>query len=240
MLKCLLIINEIERENRMKSMKKKVISGILAGMLLIPGFAGMHNAEAVPADEQMERSVRPPLPPKLSEREKNEIAKEVVSQYDVDEGEVRSALEERRPLDDIYYAGMLAKASGRSFREVISMKADWWEVERRLGVTEEQIATVISDMVARDVAMRSELDEAVVKRLLDAHYRPRDIRIAGRIAKAAKKDVQSVLDMKKINQRWRDVARELGVSLDVLRPRNSTDEQEDAEAAQAEVGAAAK
>ena len=218
----------------MKLMKKKMVSGILAGALFLTGFSGACAVQAAPMDEQMSQSEDRMAPLKLTDQEKGELAKAVAVQYDVDENEVRAALDANRRLEDIYYAGVLAKASGKSFQTVISMKADWLEVEQKLNLTEEKILEVVDEITVKNVAVRSGLDEAVVRQLMKNNYRLRDIRIAGLLAKETGKDVQSILDMKEINTNWRDVAQELGVDPEVLRPRSAADEQEDAEAAMEE------
>lgn len=71
--------------------------------------------------------------------------------------------------------------------------------------------------VAKRIAEYGNLEEAVALQLLKDGYRGRDIEMAGRLAKASGKDVQAVLAMKKINNRWYDVADALGVAWDDIR-----------------------
>ena len=87
----------------------------------------------------------------------------------------------------------------------------------------------MKDMVVEDIALRSSLGKETVRKLMDEHYHPRDIRIAGRLADASKKDVHEVLGMKTINKRWIDVANELKVDPGIIRPRSPQEEEEDAE-----------
>lgn len=203
------------------SLSKKVLAGVLAGTFLFGGVAAPAFAAPPPPPQQQ-----------MSAADMQALAKDVATQYDVNESEVLAALKEDRPMDDIYYAAMLAKVSGKSFRQVFAMKADWFDVMRALGVTKEKYEATMKDMVADDVAKRSELDVNTVKKLMDQKYFPRDIRIAARLAKASGKDVQSVLNMKKINQRWFDIAKELGVDPGLVRPRNPREESEDEDAEQ--------
>ncbi len=209
----------------MKSFKKRILAGLTAGTLLFTGFAGSVYAA--------ERPDAPP-PGKAQKIDSDTLAKEIAQQYDVNEKEVLAALKENKPLDDVYYAAIFAKASGKSFRQVFAMKSDWFDVMKALGITREKYDATVRELMAKDIAARSELDIKTVEKLMDKHYRPRDIRIAGRLAKASGKDVQSILDMKKINQRWFDVAKELGVNPEVTRPRSPADEAEDAEQEQPE------
>lgn len=207
------------------NMKEKMLAGVLAGAFIFSVSAG---SPAAFAEEQ-----KPPPKaeqPRMSKAEIDALAKDIAQQYGVNQTEVRTALGEDRLMDDIYYAAMLAKISGKSFANVLSMKADWFDVMKKLNITPEQWKNVLRDMTAEDIASRSYLDKETVKKLMDEHYSPRDIRTAGRLAHAAKKDVRSVLNMKRINQHWFDVAKELKVDPKVVRPRTPAEEEEDKEA----------
>ena len=208
----------------MKSFNKKILAGVLAGTLL---FAGCPVIYAAPKGE----------PPQHQEKvDLNQLAKDFAEQYGINEKDVLAALKEGRAFDDISYAAIFAKVSGKSFNQVLSMKADWFDVMRKLGITREKYEETVRDLLIEDIATRSELDNATVKKLMEAHYFPRDIRIAGRLAKASGKDVQTILDMKKINMRWLDVAKELNVDQKLVRPRNAAEEQEDAQTDQPQDG----
>ncbi|MBR1858412.1 MAG: hypothetical protein IJ797_02820 [Selenomonadaceae bacterium] len=211
----------------MKSVSKTLLAAVIAGSVAFIGVNDIQTAQAAnaAANQTEATAENQQQPPRINI---DKIAKEIAEIYGVKESEVRDALNAKKPLDDIYYAAMLAKVSGKSFKKVLSMKADWWDVQDALGITEEQIHTVMEDMMISDISVRSNVPEETVRKLLKEHYHPRDIRIAGRLANAAHKDIQSVLDMKKINQRWRDVANELGVSESLVRPRGPIEEQEEA------------
>ena len=200
---------------------KKSIVAALAAIAFVAA-PGTSISEAAPKDE--------PKPTVEEQINVDEYAKAVAEQYDVNEEQVKAALKAQRPLDDIDYAAMLAKVSGKSFQQVLNMKADWFDVMQQLGITFEKYKSTVRDLEAADIAKRSGLEKATVLKLLDEHYFPRDIRIAGRLAKAAGKDVREVLGMKKINYHWFDVADELKVSRDLVRPKGPADEAEDKEA----------
>lgn len=74
--------------------------------------------------------------------------------------------------------------------------------------------------VAKHIAERGNVEEATALQLLQGGYHGRDIDHAGIIAKAAGKDIRDVLSMKKINNRWSDVAAALGVALEDLRSQD--------------------
>ncbi len=206
----------------MKSLKKKVLTGLLSGVFVF-GAAGLVAAapsEGAPPVEEQQVDL-------------NALAKEIAGQYGVNQAEVRKALGEERAMDDIYYAAILAKACNRSFAEVISMKADWFEVMKKLGMTREKYMKTVRGLEAQDIASRVGIKESEALKLLEEHYHPRDIRIAGRLAQAAKKDIRSVLAMKTLNKRWIDVAEDLKVDRKLIMPRSPLEEQEDKDANEA-------
>lgn len=204
--------------------KKKMLTGILSGAVLLSVSFGSPMVQAAPADNDMG------APPAMSEADLDNMAEEIATQYGVDQEEVRTALGEEHFMDDIYYAAMLAKISGKPFSTVLSMKVDWIDVMRELGVTREMWDSVLKDMVAEDIAARSSLSKDVVSKLMEEHYIPRDIRTAGRLAEASGKDVYEILGMKKTDTTWIDVAKELKVDPKVIKPRTPDEEQEDLEA----------
>ena len=209
----------------MKLLKKKLLAAVIAGSIAFIGVNDIQTVQAAKnATNQTEATANEQQPPRINI---DKLAKEIAEIYDVNESEVRTALSENRSLDDIYYAAIFAKVSGKSFRQVFAMKSDWFDVMQALGITEEKYDEVVRDLMIEDIANRSNVDKKTVRKLLDNHYHPRDIRIAGRLAKAANKNVQAVLDMKKINQRWIDVADELGVDRKLVRPRTPIEEEED-------------
>lgn len=198
----------------MQMRAKKFFAMLLTGALL---FAAPVAVSAAPEDEGAP----------INAVELNALAKEIADQYGVNQDEVRKSLGEGRFMDDIYSAAMLAKLSGKSFATVLSMKQDWFDVMVKLGVTREHWESSLKDMTAADIAQRSNLKKEVVLKLINGHYNPRDIRIAGRLASASKKDVQTVLNMKTINKRWIDVADELKVDRKLIMPRSPMEEEED-------------
>lgn len=199
----------------MKFLKKKILTGLLSTAIVFNGFSFAYAAD----DNENKQ-------PKVN---LSEMAKEIAEQYDVNDQEVLNALKENRSLDDIYYAAIFSKVSGKSFRQVFSMKSDWFDVMQALGITREKYDETVLELMIKDISRRSEVSESEVKKLLEKKYRPMDIRIAGRLAKASGKKVQDILDMKKINQRWTDIADELKVDKKLVRPRTPMEEAENEE-----------
>ncbi|SFT83135.1 hypothetical protein SAMN02910356_02330 [Selenomonas sp. GACV-9] len=209
----------------MKSMKKKLLAGMVAGAVLTG--IGL-NATEVKAAENMDRPApatmhkagqRPQHPP--VQMSADEAAKNIHETFGVDESEVKAAINEHKDFQDIGQAAMLSKISGKSFKDVLAMKTEsnnWPEVGKSLGVTHEQIEEQMITMQAAKIEQKAGVAKDTAISLLKNGYHARDIECAGLLAKAAGKDVQAVLDMKKINNSWMDVASELGVDKSVLIP----------------------
>ena len=211
--------------DNMKSMKKKLLAGVVAGAVLTG--VGL-NATSVKAAENMQRQTPPPMhqqgqmgqhPP--VQMSADEAAKNIHETFGVDEAEVKAAITAHKDFRDIGQAAMLSKISGKSFKDVLGMKTEknnWPEIGKSLGVTREQVETQMLTMQAMHIEKKANIGKDRVLALLKNGYQARDTECAGLLAKAAGKDVQAVLDMKKINNRWTDVAAELGVDKNVLRP----------------------
>ena len=207
----------------MKSANKKLLAGILAGAMLTGIGVNAASAKSVShADKHqrptvMQKGKMAPCPP--VQMSADDAAKKVHDTFGVDEKEVKSAIEDGKDIRDIGQAAMFANISGKSFKDVMGMKTDtkdWPEVGKELGITQEQVKDKMATMQAKDIAEKASVDENTAATLLKNGYRAHDIVAAGILAKAANKDIQSVLDMKKINNRWGDVADQLGVDKSVL------------------------
>lgn len=193
--------------------QRKIVAGIVAGLVLTAGGFGVLSAQsqdkaAVQPRYCMTQGERPDgQPPRMTT---DEVAKHIAASFGVDEKQVKSALDDNKDFRDIGQAAMLAKISGKSFEDVLALKTDdkdWRTIGRSLGVTREKVASVRCEMTAKDLSQDGNVDETTAMNLLQAW----DISWAAALAKAADKDIQSVLDLKKINNRWSDVAEQLGV-----------------------------
>ena len=72
-------------------------------------------------------------------------------------------------------------------------------------------------MAGRLADDKTNLTKDEARELLREGYHPRDVRAAGILGKAANKSARDVLALKKINNGWDDVAKELGLDAGVLR-----------------------
>lgn len=211
-------------------MRKKMLAGIVAGALMAGAGFGMLSGQAQAADKNVQNG-RPDRPPVMrghrgAERpmmnmNPDEVAKQLNKTFGVSEQEVKAALNEKRDFHDIGQAAMLSKISGKSLKDVLAMKTEgknWPAVGKELGVKPEQVRAQMNEMTANRMAEHGDIDKAKALSLLNNGYKPMDISMAAKLAKLTNKDIQAVLDMKKINNTWGDVAQQLGVDKEALRP----------------------
>ncbi|MCR5757935.1 MAG: Tat pathway signal sequence domain protein [Selenomonas sp.] len=211
-------------------MRKKILAGVVAGAMLVGTGFGILGGQAQAADMAVKGSERQAPPMMRGPRgghhpmmnmNADDVAKNLHETFGVSESEVKDAISAKRDFQDIGQAAMLAKISGKSFKDVLALKTqdkNWPQIGKELGVTPEQIHQQMDEMTADRMASRGDIDKAAALALLNKGYRPHDIGMAAKLAKLSGKDIQSVLDMKKINNRWGDVAEQLGVDMGQLRP----------------------
>ena len=201
-------------------MNKKMILAMAAGGVLLGaslfGVAGEARAQAGEpmGHHRMERA--------HWHMNDQEAASRAAEMFGVDEAEVAAYLAENpRAFRDIFPCSMLARTSGHSFAEVMAIyeeQGDWRAVGESLGVTREMIHETMGDLMAGRLADdKTNLTKDEARELLREGYHPRDVRAAGILGKAANKNAREILAMKKINNGWDDVAKELGLDAKVLR-----------------------
>ena len=203
----------------MKMRSKKMIMGIAAGLVLTVGGIG-YAAQNADANRHHPHHMNQGMPGHMK-MEPEKAAKQMAQQFGLEESEILAALKDNRDFRDVGQAAMLAKVSGKSFSDVLAMKQDgkdWQEVTKTLGVTKEQIHDTMNSMMTDGIATEGKTDRATVEKLMGEGYNPWDIMSAGKLANASGKDIQSVLGMKKINNQWKDVAKDLGVDENLLKP----------------------
>ena len=211
-------------------MRKKMLAGIVAGVLMAGAGFGMLSGQAQAAEVAAQNG-RPDKPPvmrghkggdyQMKNVNPDEMAKRLNKTFGVSEDEVKAAFNEKRDFRDIGQAAMLAKISGKSFKDVLAMKTQdkhWPEITKELGIKPEQMRAQMNELSAERIAQRGNIDKDKALSLLNSGYRPMDVSVAAKLAKLSNKDIQTVLDMKKINNRWGDVAEQLGVDRSALRP----------------------
>ncbi|MEN6413370.1 MAG: hypothetical protein ABFC84_11545 [Veillonellales bacterium] len=202
----------------MKILSKKTLAGILAGTFIL---AGASAPFLVNAAENNDRDSRPayrqcqhqkPTPEQMAQRlsEDLSVSQDSILQYQAKGMNFR----------DISRAAFLANASGKSMDEVISYKTTdntWRDVAEKLGITKEQIKAARQNIAAARLNTKLGMDKEAVLDLLQQGYHPRDIAMANELAQNTGSSINDVLNEKKINNTWRDVADNLGVDSDTFK-----------------------
>jgi hypothetical protein len=200
----------------MKNVKKKMLAGILAGTLLMAGGFGCYSVQAAQDNASTARfaGAEPPRGMRPPGMNNDEAAKHIAETFGVPASEAKKALEDGEDVREVGHAAMLAKVSGKSLAEVLSLKTEnksWQDIETELGIDKAKIRQEMDGLVANRLAERGNVDKDTALKLLVEGYRPHDIEMAGFIAKETGKDIRTVLDKKKINNRWSEVAKTFGV-----------------------------
>ena len=199
----------------MMIMTKKMIAGMMAGAVLLAG--GLTYVQASQQEngkhERIECKGQPGMmqPPQM---DTDMAAPKIADTFHVNKEEGLEALNDKKDFRNVGHAAMLAKISGKSFKDVLAMKTEdkhWKEIQESLGVTWEQMKEEMNSLTAARMAEHGNVDEGTAKALLGDGYLPQDIEAAAVLAKESGKNIQSVLEMKKINNRWEDIAKSLGV-----------------------------
>jgi len=221
----------------MTSKMKKMAAGVLAGVILVGSGLTMAAASGHGMGRGPGMGMGQGMGPGMAWQDNHHqpmmdldsMAKRIADEFGVDQSEVRAALNNRRDFRDIGQAAMLAKISGKSFQEVLAMKTSWWDVAKSLGVTRDQMKSAVREHIASHIAQQGAADKDQVLALLADGYQARDIGFAARLAKASDRSLEDVLAMKRINNRWMDVARELNVGKNTLPPGEAPDEEDGTE-----------
>ncbi|MBR4642410.1 MAG: hypothetical protein IKO74_06760 [Selenomonadaceae bacterium] len=188
--------------------KKRLLVGLLSGAMILTGGQAFANEPEMP-DDTWQAEARGDV---------SVWTKFLAEKYGVDESQVKAALDSGVHFEDINHAAVLAKLSGKSFSEVLAMRVDWEQVAQKLGVTHEQIENFYNREREEQLAKRAGVDVKTLQALLKDGYHPQDIMIAGKIAKTSNKNIKTVLEKRKINNTWEDVAKSFGVDLKKIMP----------------------
>ncbi|WP_094607220.1 hypothetical protein SPSIL_057710 [Sporomusa silvacetica DSM 10669] len=137
----------------------------------------------------------------------------------IDKKEATKYLKPGIDQHELLIAGMMAKVSGKSFVDVLQMKNlanTWPDIERALGITKEQMRAFHQNIMADQMEEDFAIPKQTAIDLLTQKYNPQDILAANALATSAHKTIDDVLAMRKINNKWKDVAQTLGVDVKVL------------------------
>lgn len=148
------------------------------------------------------------------------IAQNLADCFDLDKQSILNYNQQGWKLYDLREAAFLSFASQKPFADVLNMKTasnDWYDVSESLGLTREQFYAAREKLMVKRLSANLQIDASEIQDLLQKGYHPRDIAIANQLAAKADKKTSQVLSMKKINNRWSDVAKDLGISVDDYR-----------------------
>lgn len=115
---------------------------------------------------------------------------------------------------DLERAAFISYTSGKPLSEVIGAKTvtnSWRDVSESFGITAEKDRASRQKLMSNRMASRLGMDAGEVNKALDEGYHPSDITMAAMLAKKADKSFKNVLNMKKINNSWYDVAASLNI-----------------------------
>lgn len=194
----------------MNSLTKKSIMGLTAGVVILAGAISPFAVQAA-ADNDCAGQ-----PPAMHQRhfDPDKIAQSIADTYGVNQEDVLKYLNEGIRVKDVFRAAFLAKASDKSLKEVMEVKTydnTWKDVAESLGVTKEQMKATRNDIAATQLESKLEIAKETSLDLLQQGYHVRDIAVANALSNNTGTPINEVLDMKKINNTWYDVASTLGV-----------------------------
>lgn len=186
--------------------KKKLFAGLLGGMIFL---SGSHSfAEEMPDNAWQEEEAA----------HIGGWTKYFAENYSVDPAQIEKAFQDGVHVNDIRFAAVLSKISGKNFADVLAMKVDWFQVAQKLGISQNQLKNFFENERDEHFAKHAGIDVKTLQNLLKDGYDPRDISIAGKIAQASGKNIKNVLEKRRINNTWDDVAQSFGVDLKKIMP----------------------
>jgi hypothetical protein len=196
------------------STKKKALILTIAGAFAFTGvgISFMQNISAAAATEHTK--VHHAQPPKM---DRDQQLTEMASALGIEKADLVDFLSKGNDLHDLHMAVNIADASQKPWKTVLASKTaanSWQDVCQSYGVTEDQLHESEQNHMSKMIAGKIDLNQTTVSNLLKNGYHPRDVMMAGLLAKKADKDIQTVLDAKKINNRWEDVAAGFNISKD--------------------------
>lgn len=199
----------------MKKLSRNTIAAMVAGTFLMAAAASPFIVQAAETEQtpagQHQKGQRGPKAAKITP---DQAAQRLSDVFGIDKATVLKYNTDGKSFKDISKAAFLAKASGKSIEDIISLKTPtntWKDVETTMGITKEQIQTARQNMTADRLNKKIGLDKQVTLDLLQQGYQARDIGMASQLAKNTNKPINEVLSMRKINNKWSDVATTLGV-----------------------------
>lgn len=205
-------------ENKLQTFKsnvlaKKAIVLALAGAFIVTGIGitQLPHSVALAATQKLEQK---------DHRQSSDFNPEVMAQniqdsFGIDKQVILDYNKQGWKMHDLHRAALFAYASEKPISDILNAKTmtnDWKDVGESLGVTREKMHTVMQTIMSKKMATNLDVDSAVISSFLSQGYHPRDIAMAVTLSKHSAKTIDEVINMKKINNRWSNVATALGIS----------------------------
>ncbi|HEY3426686.1 MAG TPA: hypothetical protein VGL27_17965 [Negativicutes bacterium] len=198
----------------MNALTKKRIMGLVAGGVLLASTISPFVAQAAVQCDFYPTMMR------HHQLDPDKVAQHIADTFDVNKDVVLTYEKQGVRFKDLYKASFLAKASGKSLKEVLQTKTldnTWQDVAISLGVTKEEIRATHQDIEATKLEKKLNITKQTSLDLLQQGYLSRDIAIANELSKNTSKPISDILTMRKINNTWYDVAQLLDVDQDTFK-----------------------
>lgn len=196
-----------------KTLAKKAIVLALAGAFIVTGIGitQLPQSVALAATQKSEQT---------DQRQTHYFNPEIMAQniqdsFGIDKQVILDYNKQGWKMHDLNKAAFLAYASEKPISDILNAKTmtnDWKDVGQSFGVTREKMHTVMQTIMSKKLATKLEVNSDVISSYLSQGYHPRDIAMAVTLSKHTDKTTDEVINMKKINNRWSDVATALGIS----------------------------
>jgi plasmid maintenance system antidote protein VapI len=201
-----------------KNNKKKTIVLALAGAFAITGIGTTYlNQTAFAATTDTAQQDQGQMlgehkgTPKVMT---DEMAQQFATTFNIDKKVLLNYQTKGYTIRDFNQAALIASAGNKSFTDVMNAKTatnSWKDVMDSFSITNEQLQQAAQGFMSKQIATMLQIDESTVTGLLKDGYQPTDIVMASVLSKQASKTIPDVLNMKKINNTWKDVATSLGI-----------------------------
>lgn len=194
----------------MVKLSRKVAAGLLAGTVLL-------SAAAIPVAQVLAATPSNQAAVSTAQRQvdPDKAATRIATVFGIDKSEVLQLYNQGHKMGDIAHAAFLSQAVQRPLTDVLAMKNEqntWKDVRNQLSPTTAQLQNERHAVSARVMQLRFGIDATAAKNLLDQGQKPRDVAMAGLLAKDSGKNINDVVTMKTSDNKWADVAKSLGVS----------------------------